>query len=108
MESAELREILADWTDFDVAAYRLGKFIGVLPADRSFLSLKGIFWIEGYPVAKMLDEMLESMVAAEVLLKDDDLRYRWNPDGPDPDLSLEDIEAIEAGRIGGAGPEAAG
>lgn len=90
MEEARLPEILAEWTDFDVAGYRLGRFIGAVPQERSFGSMKGAFWIDGFPLGIMLDEMLESMVKAGVLQKNDDLQYRWNPVQPDPDESLDE------------------
>ncbi|MEU1567828.1 hypothetical protein ABZ504_47190 [Streptomyces mirabilis] len=88
MESAGLPDILAEWTDFDQAGYRLGRLIGAIPPERRFGSLKGIFWIDGFPLGIMLDEILESMVKAGVLLKNDDLQYRWNPVQPDPDGPL--------------------
>ncbi|MGW3853043.1 hypothetical protein [Streptomyces fagopyri] len=74
-----LRDSLGDWTDFDVAGYRLGEFLGVIPPERSFGSVKSSFWIDGFPLGIMLDEMLESMVKAGFLEKNDDLQYRWNP-----------------------------
>ncbi|MER6123063.1 hypothetical protein ABT173_10335 [Streptomyces sp. NPDC001795] len=89
MESAGLSEILAEWTDFDVAGYRLCKFLGVIPPERSFGSMKGHFWIDGFPLGIMVDEILESMVKAGVLQKNDDPQYRWNPVQPDPDEPLD-------------------
>lgn len=89
MESAGLPEILAEWTDFDQAGYRLGTFLGAIPADRGFGSMKGHFWIDGFPLGIMVDEILESMVKAGVVQKNDDLQYRWNPEQPDPDEPLD-------------------
>lgn len=48
MTSVLLRDSLGDWTDFDVAGYRLGEFLGVIPPERSFGSVKGSFWIDGF------------------------------------------------------------
>lgn len=90
VESGGLPDLLAEWTDFDQAGYRLGRFLGAIPRERRFGSLKGIFWIDGFPLGIMLDEMLESMVKAGVLLKNDDLQYRWNPVQPDPDEPLDE------------------
>ncbi|MCX4580623.1 hypothetical protein OHB41_47340 [Streptomyces sp. NBC_01571] len=90
MTSVLLRDSLGDWTDFDVAGYRLGEFLGVIPPERSFDSVKGFFWIDGFPLGIMLDEMLESMVKAGFLEKNDDLQYRWNPAQPDIGQPLDE------------------
>ncbi len=90
VESAGLQDILAEWTDFDWAGFRLGRFLGVIPADRSFTSVKGSFWIDGFPLGIMLDEMLESLVKAGFLEKNEDLQYRWNPVQPDIDQPLDE------------------
>lgn len=90
----ELKDVLADWQDYDYAGYLLGRFIGVFPQDRTFSSVKRMFWMDGYPLGEMLVDMLDRMAAAEVLLKDeDDLRYKWNPLPPDLSLTRADIES---------------
>ncbi|MCX4580655.1 hypothetical protein OHB41_47560 [Streptomyces sp. NBC_01571] len=48
MTSVLLRDSLGDWTDFDVAGYRLGEFLGVIPPERSFGTVKGSFGTEHY------------------------------------------------------------
>ncbi|MEU0946792.1 hypothetical protein ABZ379_29215 [Streptomyces canus] len=76
----ELKDVLADWLDYDVAAFRLGVFLGVFPRDQKFSSVKRMFWIDGYPLGDMLVDILDRMAQAGVLLKDeDDARYKWNP-----------------------------
>jgi hypothetical protein len=42
-----LRELLRDWTEWDEAAYFLGKLIGILPGHYSFGNAKG-FLIANY------------------------------------------------------------
>ncbi|NUP39710.1 MAG: hypothetical protein HOY76_22525 [Streptomyces sp.] len=80
-DSMELKEILADWLDYDVAAYRLGVFLGVFPRDQKFSSVKRMFWIDGYPLGDMLLAILDRMAQAGVLLKnEEDVQYRWNPE----------------------------
>jgi hypothetical protein len=90
MTSVLLRHSLGDWTDFDAAGYRLGEILGVIPPERSFGSVKGSFWIDGFPLGIMLDEILESMVKAGFLEKNDDLQHRWNPVQPDVDQPLDE------------------
>jgi len=93
-ESLNLKDVFADWLDYDVAGFRLGVFIGVFSRDQTFSSVKRMFWMDGYPLGRMLVEMLECMVEAKVLLKDeDDLRYKWNPVPPNSALTRDDIEA---------------
>ncbi|WP_326670668.1 hypothetical protein [Streptomyces canus] len=52
-DSMELKDILADWRDYDDAAFRLGIFLGVFPPDQRF------------NLVKRMDE--------------EDARYKWNP-----------------------------
>jgi hypothetical protein len=92
--SAGLSEVFADWLDDDVAAYRLGVFMGIFSPEQTFSSVKRMFWTDGYPLGRMLTEMLESMAEATVLLKDEDgPSYKWNPDQPNRNLTRADIEA---------------
>ncbi|MFE7853690.1 hypothetical protein [Streptomyces sp. NPDC057403] len=80
----ELREILADWRDYDDAAFRLGIFLGVFPRDQKFNAVKSMFWMDGYPLGDMLVDFLDRMAQTGVLLKDEeDERYKWNPEPPD-------------------------
>ncbi|MBK3576068.1 hypothetical protein JHN63_20050 [Streptomyces sp. MBT65] len=83
-DSVELKEILADWRDYDDAAFRLGVFLGVFPRDQKFSSVKRMFWQDGYPLGDMLVDMLDRMAEAGVLLKnDEDVQYKWNPTAVD-------------------------
>ncbi|MFE4962615.1 hypothetical protein [Streptomyces sp. NPDC056660] len=79
-DSTELGDVPADWLDYDVAAFRLGVFLGVSPRDQKFSKVKRMFWMDGYPLGDMLVDLLDRMAQAGVRLKDeDDARYRWNP-----------------------------
>ncbi|WP_406214087.1 hypothetical protein [Streptomyces canus] len=80
MNSMELKDVLADWRDYDDAAFRLGIFLGVFPPDQRFNLVKKMFWVDGYPLGDMLVDILDRMAQAGVLLKDEeDVRYKWNP-----------------------------
>ncbi|MFJ9727750.1 hypothetical protein ACIRP3_33845 [Streptomyces sp. NPDC101209] len=80
----ELKDMLADWQDYDVAAFRLGVFLGVFPPDQKFSGVKRMFWMDGYPLGDMLVDFLDRMAQTGVLLKDEeDERYKWNPEPPD-------------------------
>lgn len=77
-----LRDRLADWTDFDGAAYELGVVLGLFPKEFGvdgdlWHGTKGIFW-SANPLGDALSEVLESLCRAGVLEKDEDHRYRWN------------------------------
>ncbi|MET7691181.1 hypothetical protein ABZT06_24920 [Streptomyces sp. NPDC005483] len=79
-DGAELRQILADWRDYDDAAFRLGIFLGVFPWDQKFGPVKRMFWQDGYPLGEMLVDLLDRTVEGGVLLKnEEDVRYKWNP-----------------------------
>jgi hypothetical protein len=79
-DSAELRDVPADWLDYDDAAFRLGVFLGVFPRDQKFSEAKWMFWVDGYLLGDMLVDLLDRMTQAGVLLKDEaDARYGWNP-----------------------------
>ncbi|MEU9329342.1 hypothetical protein AB0D91_37035 [Streptomyces canus] len=76
----ELKDILADWRDYDDAGFRLGIFLGVFPPDQKFNLVKRMFWVDGYPLGEMLVDILDRMAQSGVLLKDEeDVRYKWNP-----------------------------
>ncbi|MET8288126.1 hypothetical protein ACGFWD_26475 [Streptomyces sp. NPDC048448] len=95
MATGGLRDVLAGWTDYDVAGFELGKILGVFPGDQSFGGVKRMFWMDGYPLGDMLVDVLDRMAEAGVLLKNEDLRYRWNPDEPNLPLTRDDIEKHE-------------
>lgn len=86
-----LRGVLADWTDYDSAGFELGQVLGVFSGDQPFGGVKRMFWTDGYPLGQMLVDLLDRMAEAGVLLKNEDLQYRWNPDAPDPSPTRDGI-----------------
>jgi hypothetical protein len=79
-EVTPLRACLTEWTDFDCAARALGISIGLFTPEQDLpLTLKHVFWSRN-PVGEALNAMLMELVHAGVLLYDDDLRFKWNPD----------------------------
>lgn len=79
-----LRDALADWTDWDVAAFELGHALGVFE-DRTFLDVKHVFWTSN-SLGGGLHTSLHALVAAGVLEHRDegDDQYRWAVPPPDP------------------------
>lgn len=75
------RESLKGWLDIDVAQYELGISIGLIEPKYNFHSdTKHVFWCDN-PVGNALYKILEELVDAGVLEKNQDrLQYRWNPD----------------------------
>jgi hypothetical protein len=88
----ERREVLGDWTDFDMAGCELGKVLGVFPGDQRFGGVKRMFWMDGYPLGEMLVGVLDRMTQAGLLLRNEDLQYRWNPDESNLPLTRDDID----------------
>jgi hypothetical protein len=74
------KELFADWQDPDFAEYYLACLLGVMDFDPTwdtFRKNKGVF-STGNKVGDALFDMLEQMVTAGMLEKNDDLQYRWN------------------------------
>lgn len=72
-----LNERLADWADFDVAAFFLGKALGVTPAEQSWGEAKGLFW-GALPNGLLLMNMLTYLTDIGVLeMCEDSGQYRW-------------------------------
>ncbi len=71
---------LAAWTDWDWAAYRLGRAIGLF-GDQTFFQVKGVFWTDS-ALGDGLHAALGALVDAGVLDQrgEPDLQYRWSPD----------------------------
>jgi hypothetical protein len=71
-----LKERLAEWEDFDVAGFFLGKALGVIPEEKSWWQSKGLFW--GDPVGFKLTNVLNLLVDLGFLERqDDEAQYRW-------------------------------
>jgi len=62
----ELRRTLRDWTDWDVAAFNLGRAVGLFAFPEEFGRVKSVFWTDN-PIGNALHEILLTMAAAGVL-----------------------------------------
>lgn len=73
-----LKHSLYDWTDIDVAQYRLGVVLGIFESHVSFLEVKGVFWTDN-PIGNALFRILEILTETDILEKRDepDYQYRW-------------------------------
>jgi hypothetical protein len=69
-----LAEDLSDWTDDDVACFKLGVNIGLFDED-TFQSRKGLFWTDN-PVGNGLYKSLVALADAGVLDRRDG-QFRW-------------------------------
>ena len=74
---SNLSEALADWTDWDGAAFELGRALGLFEG-QTFQGAKGVFWSDN-PLGNGLHDGLQALVAAGVLEHRDepDDQYRW-------------------------------
>jgi hypothetical protein len=81
MNNLNLKNLLENWTDPDIAEYYLACCLGLMVYDESFTRFreaKYIFWTQN-PTKILLDEMLEKMVENKLLeFDDDESKYRWN------------------------------
>ena len=70
---------LADWTDWDVAAYHLGLHLGALPGDFATEN-KAVFWTDN-PLGNGLHDALLALERAGVLERreEPDEQFRWRP-----------------------------
>jgi len=72
---------LADWTDWDGAAYCLARSLDILREGDSFINAKPIFWASN-PLGEGLDEMLMRLADIGVLQyrTEPDRQFCWNAD----------------------------
>ncbi|MEU3556168.1 hypothetical protein [Streptomyces fragilis] len=76
-ERLPLSRTMADWVDWDQAAYLLGVSLGALSPDVPFSESKSLFWTEG-PVSRGLHAALLALVEAGLIeSRDDDEQFRW-------------------------------
>lgn len=74
---SNLKTLLADWQDGDVAAYYLALTIGIFDDPDPWGGKKHILWTNN-PLGNALYDMLVELANADVLEFDGDLvRYRW-------------------------------
>lgn len=69
---------LVDWTDWDFAAYQLGRALGVFSDEQGYQLAKGIFWTDN-PLGDSLHLILLELTEAGVLERRDepDEQFRW-------------------------------
>jgi len=84
MSSMTFVETVADWTEWDVAAYALGRALGLFET-RSFVQVKGTFWTDN-ALGNGLHDALGALVRAGVLEQRDepDDQYRAATPQPQP------------------------
>jgi hypothetical protein len=71
-----LKERLRDWTDYDVAAYFLGKALGVFDPATSFSEVKGLFYAGAdTDGVRLLDGLM--FLANQGFLETRDFEFRW-------------------------------
>ncbi|MFF0754512.1 hypothetical protein [Streptomyces sp. NPDC004267] len=76
-----LSEAMADWVEWDQAAYLLGVSVGALTADVPFSKSKRIFW-EADAAGQGLHAALLALVEAGLLeARNDDEEFRWVASG---------------------------
>ena len=77
-----LRETLADWTDWDMAAFCLGRTLGLYERQNDWWRMKGTFWTEN-PMGSTLHDMLLALAKAGVLeeRREPDQQFRFNRAG---------------------------
>jgi hypothetical protein len=74
-----LRTIFYYWLDYDAACFELAVLLGIEPFDAQFTDNKHL-WCTENPINDMLANLLESMVKLGVLLKNEDIQFRFNQD----------------------------
>jgi hypothetical protein len=71
---------MAGWTDWDGAAFVVGRSLGIFDESVTFTQVKGVFWT-GNPLGNALHEVLLQLVAAGVLERreePEDEQFRWS------------------------------
>lgn len=73
-----LSEDLADWTDWDGAAFLVGRVLGVFASTVAFTQVEYVFWTDN-PSGNALHEVLTDLTAAGVLERreEPDEQFRW-------------------------------
>lgn len=81
MAKTDLKNMLQEWTDPDIAEYYLACCLGILILDDNFESFresKHIFWT-GNRTSSLLNRLLFSMVEAGLLdFDEEENMFRWN------------------------------
>ncbi|MCX5335948.1 hypothetical protein [Streptomyces sp. NBC_00140] len=74
----DLSESMAGWTDWDGAAFMVGRSLGIFGRSETFTQVKWVFWTDN-PVGNALHEVLLQLVAAGVLERREEPaeQFRW-------------------------------
>jgi hypothetical protein len=74
----DLSEGLTDWTDWDGAAFVVGRSLGIFEEFVTFTQVKSVFWTDN-PLGNALHEVLLQLVAAGVLERreEPDEQFLW-------------------------------
>jgi hypothetical protein len=74
-----LSEDLADWTDWDLAAFMLGQALGLFEGMNFATDTKGSFWTDN-PVGNGLHDALLALVTAGIIERreEEDEQFRWS------------------------------
>jgi hypothetical protein len=74
-----LKEALADWTDWDVAAHALGVCLGAFPEGSKSMDYKAVTWTPG--LGDRLHRILLELAFSGVLEQRDEteIQFRWRP-----------------------------
>ncbi|MFE2283964.1 hypothetical protein ACFXDJ_07315 [Streptomyces sp. NPDC059443] len=75
----DLSEGMAEWTDWDGAAFLVGHSLGIFSESQTFTQVKGVFWTDN-PLGNALHEVLLQLAAAGVLgrREEPDEQFRWS------------------------------
>ncbi|MFI2736622.1 hypothetical protein [Streptomyces sp. NPDC018711] len=75
----DLSEGLAGWTDWDGAAFVVGRSLGIFEESVTFTQVKSVFWTDN-PLGNALHEVLLQLVAAGVLERreEPDEQFLWS------------------------------
>ncbi|MFJ4336590.1 hypothetical protein [Streptomyces sp. NPDC088915] len=73
-----LSEGLAEWNDWDGAAFEVGRSLGIFSEAEKFTQVKRVFWTDN-PLGNALHEVLLQLAAAGVLERreEPDEQFRW-------------------------------
>jgi hypothetical protein len=68
---------MAEWHDWDGAAYELAVSLGVLDPGMTYQASKWLFWTDNL-VGNALHQMLLALVEAGALESNEDDQFRWD------------------------------
>ncbi|MER5888072.1 hypothetical protein ABT160_29995 [Streptomyces sp. NPDC001941] len=74
----DLSEGLAEWTDWDAAAFAVGLSLGIFEESVTITQVKSVFWTDN-PLGNALHEVLLQLVQAGVLERreEPDEQFLW-------------------------------